>query len=366
MTAHDRLERQLRSSIADAAGRRPAPRLRRRRWSGGFSGLVIALSCVVTVGVAVVALVALHHRQPSTSVHRIPGHQRATASPGLPPKNADLAATAAAFNAAWKQDPGCNPAAGARSGTTSQGSPSAAMLATLPVLRRPAAPAVRLPAELYSGGRLRPGPFRGGDVYVRYLRRARVTNAISFYLVPAGRIGSPAVSQRTADRCYRLEVAALRAQLAKVPASKRAVTRRYGDSQFALGRRNLTISTVHEGVFLLDVRANGPIGLDGGQSPSTIQQTGMLGGSGGGTPSTRTVMDGIVPSGVATVTLQFPATHYRGHQLPALNASGNVINNVFVIAIPTLFQRGGWPTAAIWRAASGKIIKTVNERPFHP
>jgi hypothetical protein len=39
---------------------------------------------------------------------------------------------------------------------------------------------------------------------------------------------------------------------------------------------------------------------------------------------------------------------------------------VFVIPIPTLFERGGWPATAIWRSASGKVIKTVDERPFHP
>jgi hypothetical protein len=77
-------------------------------------------------------------------------------------------------------------------------------------------------------------------------------------------------------------------------------------------------------------------------------------------------MDGIVPSGVATVTLKFPAARYGGRTLPALSATGNVVNNVFVIPIPTLFQRGAWPTAAIWRSATGQVIKTVNERPFHP
>jgi hypothetical protein len=43
-----------------------------------------------------------------------------------------------------------------------------------------------------------------------------------------------------------------------------------------------------------------------------------------------------------------------------------VVKDVFAIRIPTLFERGGWPSDAIWRSASGEIIKTVNERPFHP
>jgi hypothetical protein len=77
-------------------------------------------------------------------------------------------------------------------------------------------------------------------------------------------------------------------------------------------------------------------------------------------------MDGIVPSSVATVTLTSPASRYGSHRLPPLNATGEVVNDVFVIPIPTLFQRGGWPTTAIWRAPSGKIIRTVDERPFQP
>lgn len=77
-------------------------------------------------------------------------------------------------------------------------------------------------------------------------------------------------------------------------------------------------------------------------------------------------MDGIVPSGVATVTLQFPASRHGSQRLPALSTTGDVLNDVFVISIPTLFQRGRWPTTAIWRSASGKVIKTVDERPFHP
>jgi hypothetical protein len=71
-------------------------------------------------------------------------------------------------------------------------------------------------------------------------------------------------------------------------------------------------------------------------------------------------MDGIVPSDVATVTLQFPASH----GLPALSATGRVINNVFVIPVPTLYERRAWPATAIWRADSGNVITTINERPF--
>jgi hypothetical protein len=237
------------------------------------------------------------------------------------------------------------------------------MLSTLPVLSRPATSADR-PPSFYAGDRLRAW-FQGGEIYVRYVRRVRVAYGRTFYLVPATKLGRPALTPAAANRCYRLTVAALEAELPTVPRAERAATRRYGDAAFALGRYNLETSSVHEGVFLFAENANGG-GGGSVESLDSIQQGGALGGGGGGTPPTAIVMDGIVPSGVATVTLRFPAIEHASRRLPALNATGGVVNNVFVIPIPTLFQRGGWPTTAIWRSASGKVINTVDERPFHP
>lgn len=370
MNAHDQLERQLRASVARAAGRRPAFRLGPRSWSRGLSVLIVAASTAVALGVAVFALVALHHGRPPSAPTPAPAttqHHRRLGprprDPGPIPRNVDDGVIAAAWNTAWREDPVCRGGSAARPGV-SNASPSAAMLATIPTLRRPATAADRLPARFYAHGQPA-GVINSGDVYVRFIRRARVVEGITFYLVPAAKLGSQPLSPAAANRCYQLTTAALRAALPKVPASQRAATRRYGDATFALGRYNLETSSVHEGMFLFSQRAHGS-NTDGGQSPSTIQQSGMLGGSGGGTPPTPTVMDGIVPAGVATVTLHFPASRHGRQRLPALNATGNVVNNVFVIPIPTLFERGGWPTTATWRTASGKPIQTVNERPFHP
>jgi hypothetical protein len=185
-----------------------------------------------------------------------------------------------------------------------------------------------------------------------------------------------------ANHCYQLTAGALRAELSTVPLAERAATRRYGDARFAVGRYNLETSSVHEGVLLLATSGHsehcrtsravkacvstGGGGAGGVQSLASIQQGGPLGGGGGGTPATPILMDGIVPAGVATVTLHFPPVQHGSRRLPALNATGAVHNNVFVITIPTLFQRGGWPTSATWRSSSGTVTKTVNEAPFHP
>lgn len=386
MSAHDHLEHQLRASVAQTAGRRPALLLRLRSWSRGLSALLVAASVVVALGVAVVALVALHHGAPPSSQHPAPVTTRLRRlgprprDPGPVPRNVDDATVAAAWNTAWREDPRCDPEPGtARGSGVSYGTPSAAMLSTLPILSRPATAADRLPASLEVSGRPRPW-LQGGHIYVRYVRRARVAAGSTFYLIPAAGLGRPPLPPAAANHCYRLTVAALHAELPTVPPAERAATRRYGDAEFALGRYNLETSSVYQGVFLFSewrparVCLRGQICVVGGggggggsvQSLESIRKGGPLSGGGGGKPPRPIVLDGIVPAGVATVTLRFPATGHGSHRLTALSVTGNVVNDVFVIPVPTLFQRGGWPTTAIWRSASGKIIKTINETPFHP
>lgn len=50
MNAHQELERQLRTSVAHDAGRRPSVRLRHWLRSRGSSSLLLALSCAVVSG----------------------------------------------------------------------------------------------------------------------------------------------------------------------------------------------------------------------------------------------------------------------------------------------------------------------------
>ena len=368
MSAYDELERQLRGSVARYGGRRPVA-----GWRSHGPVLFVAAGSAVALGVLVIALVALGHGGggpapllPATPPHRSRFGPRPK-DPGPIPRDVDDAVVAAGWNTASAKDRACNsiPRRSAGSGV-SEGTPSAAMLSTIPIFERPATPADRLPAFLSGNVGFRSGIFQFGRPYIRFVRVARVADGTTFYLVPAAGVGRPPLSPAIANHCYALEVAALQASLPTVPASERAPTRRYGDAEYALGRYNLETSSVHEGVFLFATRGNGGGGGGGAESASAIRQTGLLSGGGGGTPPTPILMYGIVPPGVATVTLHFTATHYRGERLPALDATGNVVNNVFVMPVPTLFERGAWPTAEVWRSSTGKMIKTVNERPFHP
>jgi hypothetical protein len=349
MSAHKRLSRQLRASVARAGDRRPGLASRLRLWSGGLPVLVIVATTTVAVAAAAVSIEATRPKDP-----------------GPIPHNVDDRVVAAAWNTAWAKDPACRPVPVGSTSSVTSATPGQAFFSTFPILRRPMTAADQLPAP-YNPGAGRPLGLlaQSGDIYSRYVRRVRVVPGTTFYLVPMTGLGGPPVSPAVADHCYELTVAALAASLHQVPKAERAATRRYGRAEFAEGRYNLERRHTHTAVFIVYSHAEGG-GADGGQSPATIRRTGMLGGFGGGIPHEPSTMYGIVPPGVATVTIRFPATHHGTRRLPPLDATGKVINNVFVIRVPSLFSRHGWPASEVWRSASGRVIKTVNERKFQP
>jgi hypothetical protein len=61
---------------------------------------------------------------------------------------------------------------------------------------------------------------------------------------------------------------------------------------------------------------------------------------------------GLVPDGVATVTLSFEG--------PAVAPPVSVIDNVYVVHVP---RADVGPTTMIWRSAGGAMIKTILEPP---
>lgn len=363
MSAHNRLERQLRASVAQRADRRLGfGRGPRSRWRLGLPELIVAASAAVVLAVAAVALVSLRHgRSPSS-------HPPAAAQPhdgsrlGPPPKpplrparNVDSGAIDGAANTAWRDHQACYPAPNTvnRGPMVSNGTPSAGTLSTLPVLRRPATAADHLPDTRSVHNWMR--DFHVA-FYVRFVRLARVADGVTFYVVPAARVGISPLPPAAADRCYQLAVAALKANLPTIPKAKRAATLRYGEAEFAFDRYRLETSRLHEGVFLL--AGDEP---EGGQSPLAIRQKGMFGAA-RLRPGGPEIIDGIVPAGVASVTLHFPASPHSSQRLPALDLAANVVNNVFVVPAPngTFVQRPG-PNSETWHSASGKTIKTVPE-----
>jgi len=182
-----------------------------------------------------------------------------------------------------------------------EGAPSKSLLSMLGVLRRPATPADALPQRIADAIFL-PSGFK---VYAKYIRRARVVGDRTYYVMPA-RFAACAPLQR------------------------------------------------HDGVELACVlRVQQRIvdaGASGGSTATEIKQRGMfmVGGSCLHTAQ-ATLIAGVVPDGVATVTLRYPASTF----------TTTPVNNIVVANVPHPGVPLDRPLTMTWRAANGTIIKTV-------
>ena len=353
MSGYDDLERQLLDSVARRRRRRFPAWLHRRR-PINFSGIMIGASCAVVLAIAAFAIVSLGRHKPPVSVPAaITSRHHTSQNVGSPQQQSrELNYINAALHAVVAKDPACGPGAGPNpaGATISEGAPSGTMLSVLDVLRRPATPADRLPARFTRNGHLLVARIADG-VYVRYIRLARVVNGVRYYIIPAARVGALAPPARVLNRCYSEEMRALRSQLVGVPASLRASTISFGAVLFGQTRTSRASDRIHEGVFEFEFGPSGG-GGGGGESPEMLEQHGMLGTDG-------PVLNGVVPSGVATVTLEFPASGHGKHRLPPLTVTTDVVGDVFAVSIPRV-NGGDFPPKMIWRSALGNVIKTVS------
>lgn len=193
-----------------------------------------------------------------------------------------------------------------------QGSPGPALLSILGVLRRRATSADALPPGA--------GPGFGDDIYVRYVRRARVVAGTTYFIFPV-----------LVSACGR--------------------------------------AGAHEGIW--EWATHVPIGHGlyggeggGGATASAIEQGRDLGGGPPGSSRSST-LEMVVPDGVAMVTLHLRAGPANGFHKsvisPPATITTAVVNNLVVVRVP---RSSGTATATgdtmTWRAADGHIIKTFN------
>jgi hypothetical protein len=76
-----------------------------------------------------------------------------------------------------------------------------------------------------------------------------------------------------------------------------------------------------------------------------------------GGPTGVGVVYGLVPDGVATVTVYYPGP-YPGHPITA-----HAIANVFIVPDPRQrFPDEGFPAKMVWRSPNGTVIKTISGR----
>jgi hypothetical protein len=204
----------------------------------------------------------------------------------------------------------------------------------LAVLRRPATAADRLPRSLQGG------PDAQG-VYVRYIRLARVSDGISYYVLPAEsfRDQSPIPA-----RCYALILAAVRAELPRIPSRYRTATLMFAERQVRFAQLARQQST-GPGVCLLLSAANGNAGTCGATAEQLKQ---------GGLVSRLGTVSGLVPDGVATVTLDYPATNGQ----PARTVTEQVVDNVFVTPVHRVVGPAAMPRM-VWSSREGSVVATV-------
>jgi len=196
--------------------------------------------------------------------------------------------------------------------TTTDGVPSQSLLSILGVLRRPATPADTLPATILAFFTSESPLHAGRQIFINYIRRARVISGTSYYLIPVLNTG-----------CGRLKITG-------------------------------------EGIQLWQQRSGGG-GYGGGDADATrIEQAQAVGFSAVFTHSTITM---IVPDGVATATLHYPAGKVGGfnrNHAPPVTITTNVTGNILVATIPRGGMRLMAPMTMTWRAANGTTIKTFH------
>ena len=75
----------------------------------------------------------------------------------------------------------------------------------------------------------------------------------------------------------------------------------------------------------------------------------------------QTVLAGVVPNGVATVTLDYPARAASAVRpaLPAVRIRTKVVNNVVAVSLPRAAARATTTLTTTWQSAHGTTIKTI-------
>jgi hypothetical protein len=336
----DELESQLRSAAKSVAGAPDVPRARRRRrpwWPGGAEFAPVVATVVVVVLVVGAALLLLRG-----------GHPQPTPPSASPPPNGGLAALIEktpqkqlrrefSYIAAATKDVLNSHVCAVQqpTGVTFvRGTPDPTLLSILGVLRRPATSADRLSTGVFVGT---------PDVYAGSVRRAFSAAGETYYLAVAPFDRAASIPS---DRCFALETRALAQYLPKIPRAVRAPTQTLQAGYIAY-IRNLFARAPRDGVCLVEV-GRGYSGASCGTTATQIEE------GGGDASDDNGVFTGIVPDGVARVTLSFPATSSQ----PSHSVTGIVRGNVYTIPDGGASPSVPRPTVT-WLSARRRVIKTI-------
>lgn len=357
------LEKAAQAQTGAAAGGGDRPPSQRRR--PVTRAIPVALAVGVTAAVVVAVALTLHgsrHPRPAPpAAHAATAATTTSQAPhSAPPASASVAGAVAGmpiighlspkqrheityvFSAetAAMKSVACRPPAIPRT-TVSEGSPSSALLSELGVLRRAAKPVDELTFPKTSGHVY---PVNAETVFVNYIRRARVKDGVSYYLIPVGHIIEP---QAFSPLCVAKQKSLLQQDLRRLPASDRSSTVALQAKMIAALGGTPNGSPQH-GVCIWGAAAPG---RGGGTCETAGQIT-----DGGPVEENGSTLVGVVPDGVASVAFRYPA----GKGMPAFTVTANVVGNVYAASTGRLIPGAGFPPQMIWRSASGTVIKKTS------
>ncbi len=180
------------------------------------------------------------------------------------------------------------------------------------------------------------------DVYAGSARRAFSAGRETYFLAVAGLDQAATIPS---DRCFTLEAHALARYLPKIPPALRAQTTALQAGYIAY-YRGLVRRAPRDAVCLVDT-GRSDNGASCGITAAQIEENEPPDDENG-------VFVSVVPDGVASVTLSFPAA--RGK--PAHSLTGRVRGNVYAIRATGPAQPLVEP-AITWRSADGRVLKTI-------
>jgi hypothetical protein len=208
----------------------------------------------------------------------------------------------------------------------------------------------------------------GQLLYDRYVRFARSSGGFDFYVSVDT---TPDLKPANIGRCVAAVTASLDRELPHIPKRLRADARQIFNSGLEVARAYWARKP-SVGASLNAISIYGPgEGFGGGVSTVAAIEKGTslgLGGAATGWGPNTSFVDFIVPDGVASVTLHYdagPLGGYSHKHAPAANITAKPVNNVIVTIVPRPTGNAE-PSTITWRAAAGKIIKTIRATTIEP